>query len=152
MDSMKTKNYFVTLAFVLCAYASEAAAVDYKNIGSAPAIMFDAPSTRGQKLFIAPRGMPVEVVINYGAWSKVRDLSGDLSWVENKQLIEGKNVLVRKPHVRIRADADDSSDIVFSADKGVLLELIDATTPGWIKVKHRDGATGYVRQSDVWGI
>jgi hypothetical protein len=42
--------------------------------------------------------------------------------------------------------------VVFSADKGVLLEVIDTVIPGWVKVKHVDGATGFVKASDVWGV
>lgn len=146
-------RYARTLMAAACTYlvCSSALAAEFKNIGTAPAIMYDAPSTRGQKLFVAPRGMPVEVVINYGAWSKVRDFAGDLSWVESSQLADRKNVLVRSLNAKVRSAADDSSSMVFSADKGVLLEVLEANTPGWIKVKHSDGATGYIQQSEVWG-
>ena len=42
---------------------------------------------------------------------------------------------------------------MFSADKNVLLELTDATpvSGGWVKVKHRDGQSGFVKASEVWG-
>lgn len=140
------------VAFVALIQIDSACAAEFKNIGASPAILYDAPSVRGQKLFIAPRGMPVEVVINYGAWSKVRDLSGDLSWIESKQLSERKNIVVRNINAKIRLNADESADVLFSADKGVLLELVDTVIPGWVKVKHVDGATGFVRQNDVWGV
>ncbi|PRC94453.1 SH3 domain-containing protein [Solimicrobium silvestre] len=149
---MKSQTRLVILALAACGYASGAFALDFKNVGASPVIMYDAPSIRGQKLFIAPRGMPVEVVINYGAWSKVRDFAGDLSWIETKQLSERKNILVRNLNAKIRITADDYSEVVFSADKGVVLELVDTVIPGWAKVKHSDGATGYVRLNDVWGI
>jgi SH3-like domain-containing protein len=129
----------------------ETLAAEFKNIGPAPVIMYDAPSGRGEKLFVAPRGMPVEVVINYGAWSKVRDFAGDLSWVETKQLVDRKNILVKNLNAKIYSSANENSSVVFSADKGVLLEFIDATTPGWVRVKHSDGATGYIKLADVWG-
>ncbi len=151
--SIKIKAHFVSLAVLLsCVCANGVMAAEFKNIGATPAIMLDAPSTRGQKLFIAPRGMPVEIIINYGAWTKVRDFSGDLSWVETKQMTDRKNILVRALNAKIRSGADDSAEVVFSADKGVLLELVDSATPGWVKVKHSGGATGYVKLSDVWGV
>jgi SH3-like domain-containing protein len=149
---MKSLTRFVFLILITFAWANSALAVEYKNIGASPVIMYDAPSTRGQKLFIAPRGMPVEVVINYGAWSKVRDFAGDLSWIESKQLADRKNIVVRNINAKIRQNADDSADVVFSADKGVLLEIVDTVIPGWVKVKHADGATGFVKLSDVWGV
>jgi hypothetical protein len=33
-----------------------------------------------------------------------------------------------------------------------LLELVDLDRIGWVHVRHRDGATGYVRLTEVWGI
>jgi SH3-like domain-containing protein len=137
-------------AAFLC--ASNAFAAEFKNIGAAPVIMYDAPSTRGQRLFVAPRGMPVEVVINYGTWSKVRDFAGDLSWVETRELAERKNVLIRTSNTKIRIAPDESSSVQFSADKGVLLEFVETYQTGWIKVKHSDSASGYVKLSDVWGV
>ncbi len=131
---------------------SRAGTIEFKNIGDNPVILFDAPSVRGQKLFVAPRGMPVEVVINYGNWSKIRDVVGDLSWVETRQLVAQHAILVRSLNAKVYAQAAESSDVVFSADKGVLLDSISPPQDGWVKVKHRDGEIGYIRISDVWGI
>jgi SH3-like domain-containing protein len=52
----------------------------------------------------------------------------------------------------VRAAADDNAATVFTADKGVLLELAESAGNGWIKVRHRDGLSGYVKSSDIWGI
>lgn len=146
---------FIKSILAICAVfigAGNALAAEFKNIGEEPVVMYDAPSPRGQKLYVAPRGMPVEVVINYGAWSKVRDLAGDLSWVESKLLADRKNILVRILNAKIYASADATSPVLFSADKGVLLEFVDSSTPGWVKVQHIDGVTGYVRAGEVWGV
>jgi SH3-like domain-containing protein len=145
------KRLGVLAVCVIFSWTQAASAAEFKNIGAGPVIMYDAPSVRGQKLFIAPNGMPVEVVMNYAAWSKIRDSVGDLSWVETKQLVERKNIVVRNISAKIYASPDETSDVVFSADKGVLLELIE-TTPGWVKVKHADGVMGFVKSSDVWGV
>ncbi|MBX9722147.1 MAG: SH3 domain-containing protein, partial [Candidatus Obscuribacterales bacterium] len=67
--------------------SSAAQALEFRAIGASPVILYDAPSVKGGKLAVAPRGMPVEVVFTSGAWSKVRDVSGDMSWVESKDLI-----------------------------------------------------------------
>ncbi|MET3108220.1 SH3-like domain-containing protein [Oxalobacteraceae bacterium GrIS 2.11] len=149
---MKLLSRFAIFLLAGLALVSTAQAVEFKNIGASPVIMYDAPSTRGQKLFIAPRGMPVEVVINYGAWSKVRDYAGDLSWIETRQLGDRKNIVVRNINAKVRQSADDAAEVVFSADKGVLLEVVDTVVPGWVKVKHADGATGFVKLGDVWGV
>jgi SH3-like domain-containing protein len=131
---------------------SLACALEFKTIGAAPVILYDAPSAKGAKLFIAPRGMPVEIVLTYGAWSKVRDMSGELSWLESKELVARRNVIVRVANVKVRIAADDLAVPAFSADKNVLLEMAEPVAAGWVKVRHKDGQLGYVKVSEIWGI
>ena len=130
---------------------ARAANVEFKSIGLTPAVMFDAPSQRGRKLFVAPPGMPVEIVLVNGEWSRVRDLTGELSWVESRALSNQRNLIVEVPQVTVRSTASESGAAVFTASKGVLLELAEPITSSWIKVKHRDGETGYLKASEVWG-
>jgi len=127
-------------------------AFDFKTVGAAPVILYDAPSTKGGKLFVVPRGTPLEVVLAYGEWLKVRDVTGELAWTEAKGLTAKRNVITRTPNLKIRATPDDSAAPVFVADKGVLLEVTEAAAGGWLKVRHRDGLVGYVKNSEVWGI
>ena len=127
-------------------------AFDFKTVGAAPAILYDAPSVKGGKLFIAPRGMPVEVVLSYGEWVKVRDISGDMAWTEAKPLSARRNVIVRSPNAKVRASADEAGTTIMTADKGVLLELVDPQASSWLKVRHKDGIAGFIKAADVWGI
>jgi hypothetical protein len=111
---------FVALGFiVLGLMTSVAQALEFRAIGANPVILYDAPSAKGGKLYVAPRGMPVEVILTYGAWTKVRDASGDLSWVESKELVARRNIIVKVSNAKIRAQADDAAALVFSADKNV---------------------------------
>ena len=137
------------LATLLAAPLARSA--EFKSVGAAPAILYDAPSERGRKVFVAPRGMPVEVILSYGEWAKVRDVSGDLSWVEAKALDARRHVIVNVAGARVRSAADEASPVVFGVERGVLLELAEPISSGWIKVRHRDGQGGYLRAADVWG-
>ncbi|MFA9274228.1 MAG: SH3 domain-containing protein [Candidatus Aquirickettsiella gammari] len=127
-------------------------ALDFRSVGAAPVIMYDAPTARGIKLYVAPAGMPVEIILTSGSWCRVRDMNGDLSWIEAKDLITRRNLIVKVATARIRSNADESATMVFSADKHVLLEMAEPAIGAWVKVKHRDGQTGYVRTSEVWGL
>ena len=138
------------LAFAV-AFCDAAHAVDFKSIGAAPAVLYDAPSEKGRKVFVAPRGMPVEVVLSYGEWSKVRDAGGDLSWVDTKQLAARRMLVVTAASARLRAAADENAPTILTAERGVLLELTDPVVSGWLKVRHRDGVSGFVKATDVWG-
>jgi len=131
--------------------ASVSAASEFKSIGPGPAVMFDTPSAKGRKLFAAPAGMPVEIIINNGDWSRVRDAAGDLAWVENKSLSSKRMLLVESAQAIVRSSADEKAAVVFTANKGVLLELAEPVASSWLKVRHRDGDIGYAKASDVWG-
>ncbi|MBB5370295.1 MULTISPECIES: SH3 domain-containing protein [unclassified Janthinobacterium] len=127
-------------------------AVDFKSVGAAPVILYDAPSVKGGKLYVAPRGMPLEVVLSYGEWVKVRDASGEMAWTEAKGLSPKRNVVARTANLKVRASPDDNASPVLLVDKGVLLEMSEQPTSGWVKVRHKDGQTGYVKTSEVWGL
>lgn len=142
---------FLASAVLLLASATTQA-FDFKTVGPSPAILYDAPSVKGGRLYIAPRGMPVEVVLSYGEWVKVRDVSGDLAWTEAASLSAKRNVVVRGAGARVRSAPDEAAVPLMTADKGVLLELVDPQTSTWVKVRHRDGMTGYIKATDVWGI
>lgn len=146
----------LALAAALLTATTAAGAVDFKSIGAAPAILYDAPSSKGGKLYVAPRGMPVEVVLSYGDWVKLRDMNGDLAWAEAKALSPRRTLVVRSANAKIRAGADDNASVLMTADRGVLLELSEANptvqTSIWLKVRHKDGVVGFVKATDVWGI
>jgi SH3-like domain-containing protein len=150
---MKTSRLIPRLTLLLAMLASTPVlAFDFRTIGVPSAILYDAPSLRGSRLFVAPQGMPVQVVTAYGDWVKVRDASGDLAWLEAKALSARRNVVVRVASARVRSAPDDDAPLVMSADKGVLLELVDPQPGTWVRVRHRDGLAGYVRAAEIWGI
>lgn len=139
------------LAAALLPVATAVHALEFRSVGAAPAVLYDAPSAKGRKMFVAPRGMPVEVVLTYGDWIKVRDARGDLAWIESRHLTPKRNVVVSAASARVRASAEEAAAVVFTAEKGVLLDMVDPAAAGWIKVRHRDGLSGYVRAAEIWG-
>ncbi len=79
----------------------------------------------------------------------MRDASGDLSWLQPKGLVANRNMQVSVANAKIRANSDDAAVVVLSANKGVLLKLLDPVAFGWFKVRYRDGQSGYVKASEV---
>lgn len=137
---------------ILMLASCPAFAFDFKTVGPRSVVLYDAPSAKGGKLFIAPSGMPVEVVLSYGEWVKVRDASGDMAWAEARGLSAKRNVIVRVAGAKVRAAPEDNAAVLMTADKNVLLELVDPEAGPWVRVRHRDGISGYIRASEVWGI
>lgn len=131
--------------------AALAHAADFSSAAPPYAIMYDAPTTKGRKLHIAPAGMPVEVLLTSGDWARVRDAAGELSWVQSASLLPRRMLIVEVDQAAVRASESESAPVVFTAAKGVLLELAEPIRSGWIKVRHRDGDTGFIKASEVWG-
>ena len=146
-------NNFVLTAALL-AMAGSAAALEYKSVDPALAILYDGPSTKGtKKLFSLRRFTPVEVVASASAgFTKVREPDGAMGFVESKVLVDKRYVLVSVAKAQVRLDAQPDAALVFEAEKGLALELLEPAKDGWAKVKHADGAAGLVRVMQVWGL
>lgn len=149
---MGTRRLFALLVlWVALAAAGPVAALDYRSVTEA-APLYDAPSTKSKALFVVLAGTPVELVVSLEGWSKVRDSKGDLAWIEKGHLTEKRNVIVRAERAQVRAAADDKAALVFEAERDVVLELSEAASGGWVKVKHRDGPAGFLKTTQVWGL
>jgi len=130
-------------------------AADFRSVepteGSA-AILYDSPSKKGVPQFIIRRYTPVEIVVNLEGWAKVRDAAGGLAWIERAALSDRRTLLVTAERAEVRQSPDGAAPLAFQAEKGVALELIEAAPAGWAKVKHRDGQSGYLKATQVWGL
>ncbi len=131
--------------------SANAAALEFKSVTEPAAILYDAPSTKAQKLFVLSQGYPVEIVVKLEGWTKVRDDTGEFAWIENSRLSERHTVMVKVSSAEARQAANESSPVVFTAEKSVFLELIDMAA-GWAKVRHNDGVTGFIKVSQLWGL
>ncbi len=125
-------------------------AVEYRSVDS-PTVLYDAPSQKGSKLFVIRRGTPVEMVVVLEGWVKVRDADGGLAWIESKYLSKKRTLIVAAARAQVRQSADEAATVVFEAEKNVALDFLDNASGGWLKVRHRDGQTGFVRANQVWG-
>ena len=137
------------LLALICALP--AAAADYRTVETAT-VLYDAPSQRGKKLFVIKRNTPVEQVVNLEGWAKVRDADGGMAWIEKKYLSNQRTVIVTASRAEIRQKPEESAPLAFSAEQKVSLGYLETVSGGWVKVRHNDGQSGYVRATQVWGI
>ena len=142
-----------SLAVLSLGFCLTAHALDFRTVLPSKAILYDAPSAEASRVYILSQGYPVEVIVNLGEWVKVRDQQGGLNWIESKNLVNKRTVLVTADKTEMKIAEDSNSALVATVEKDVVLELLATTNKnGWIKVKHRDGVTGFVQASDVWGF
>jgi SH3-like domain-containing protein len=142
------------LSFIMLAVcmAAPAWALEFRSVAENAAVFYDAPSAKAQKLYIVNQGYPVEIVVMVEGWVKVRDASGDLTWIESKHLADRRTVVVKVAQAQVRQSADDNAPIVFQAQQDVILDLLEVANGGWLRVRHRDGQTGFIKVSQVWGV
>jgi len=145
----------ILLAVAVAAWPPVAGAAEFHATSDA-AVLYDAPSLKAKPLFVLGRDYPLEVIVSVEGWLKVRDASGTVAWVEKRLVGDRRTVVVRAPVADVLASPEANAPVVFKAEQSVLLELADPTyassTPGWAKVRHRDGQAGFVRIQQVWGL
>jgi SH3-like domain-containing protein len=143
------------LAALLALWACVAGAAEFRSTSDA-AVLYDAPSIKSRALYALGRDYPLEVIVNVEGWLKVRDAGGTVAWIEKKSVGDKRTLVVRSPTADVLTQPEASAPVVFRAEQNVLLELVDpsyaSATPGWAKVRHRDGQLGFVRIQQVWGL
>ena len=149
--------HLVLLAALLA--SGVAGAAEYRTTSEAPTLLYDAPSTKARPLFVYGRDVPLEVLVAVEGWTKIRDVGGAFGWIPNKQLAEKRVLQVRVSAADIRANPDEGAPLVFRAEQNVLLDLAESATsaattatPGWVRVRHRDGQVGFVKVPQVFGL
>ena len=130
--------------------AGQACAFDHISVAE-PAILYDANSLKAKKVFVATRYLPLEQVVVLNDWVKVRDISGKLFWIEKRNVSSKRYVLVTAKIANVYRSPDERSELVFKAAKQLGLEWLDNTGNGWVKVRHEDGSTGFLKSTQVWG-
>ncbi len=140
---------FAAVAF---AFAASAHGAEFASVAAPGAILYDGPSASAQKLFVAPAGMPIELLSVIRLWVKVRDAAGDVVWIDRANIAQTRT-LVATADAFVRAAPQDQAAVVLLVAHGVMLDLLEGGAPaGWARVRHRDGTTGFVRARDVWGL
>src|SRR5262245_64669653 len=92
-----------------------AAAGEFRSVADNAAVLYDAPSVKSKKVYVLSQGYPVEIMVAVEGWSKVRDASGELTWIETRRLSEKRTVLVRAGVAQVREAANDAAPVVFEA-------------------------------------
>ncbi|SFN45799.1 SH3 domain-containing protein [Formivibrio citricus] len=136
-------------ALALCAHAAQA--LEFRTAAKHGVVLYEAPSEKGRKLFTLSRATPLEVLVEQGDWLRVRDHKGSIAWIKKKDASAQRHLQVIKAG-SVHREASAKSAVVFKTEPDLLLEMLENTKTGWLKVKHRDGLTGFVRIEEIWGL
>jgi SH3-like domain-containing protein len=104
------------------------------------------PGKMNKKLFLLSSGERVKVMGRQGNWIEIRTTEGKKGWIHKTLLkVSGQE------RVNLRKGPGTKYDIAFQAERGVILSLFERKGL-WLKVRHRDGYEGWIREDLVWGI
>lgn len=96
------------------------------------------------------RGMPLEVVGEYGHWRRVRDRDGVGGWVHYTLLSGARTGLVESARAYLYARPDTAAPLKAELEAGVLVAL-DRCGPDWCQGK-AGTYKGWVAKADIWGV
>ncbi len=96
------------------------------------------------------KGLPLEVVREYGIWRQVRDIGGSIGWL-NKQLISGnRTAIVTGAERTMFARPDIAGRAVWRIAPGAIVRVI-LCSDAWCRVD-RGGKSGYILRAQLWGV
>ncbi|MCB6183532.1 SH3 domain-containing protein [Leeia sp. TBRC 13508] len=130
-------------------------ALEFRSAVKSGVVLYESPASTAKKVFLVSEGYPVEVVISQGEWLKIRDASGALAWGHLPDWSNKRTVMVLKEGASLYAKPEPTSPILSKLTKSVWFSLSEPSSSekvaGWLKVQHKSGAIGWLKQSDVWG-
>lgn len=96
------------------------------------------------------RGMPLQVIAEFGNWRKVVDADGTGGWIHHFFLRNQRTVVVRAPRTSLREAPDAQAREVARAMQGVIARVRECGAD-WCLIAV-DGYEGWVIKRDVWGV
>jgi SH3-like domain-containing protein len=95
------------------------------------------------------KGIPVEVVAEFGNWRKIRDVDGSVGWVYRAMLSGQRNAVITGGRRAIHAEPDSGTRTVFFAEAGVMARLRRCRSD-WCEISTHD-LTGWIPKTQIWG-
>lgn len=138
-------------AFLLLLAGGAASALEFGSVSAPSAALYAAPDLQARKLYVASRYTPFEIVVALKDWVRVRGQDGSLAWVQRNALGNAHFVVVTADLAEVREKPDASAPVLFRVRKQVALELLEDTRVGWLRIRHPDGSSGYIKATEVWG-
>jgi SH3-like domain-containing protein len=127
-------------------------ALEFRSVKETGVALYEVPALSAKKLFVVSRYYPVEVLSSQKEWSRVRDATGGIAWIPLAALSGQRWLLVTADQAVVRDSPSADGKPLFSVARDGVLQWQEAPKDGWVRIKHRDGSSGYARISDLWGL
>lgn len=138
------------LGVVLVFIAATVAQAEMVSVTQPKVNMRSGPGQKYAILWELGKGFPLKVVDHKGSWLKVSDFENDEGWIYKKLVAPKAHLIVKKKRINIRSGPGSKYKIVGKAKYGVVLRTLKRNQ-GWVKIKHENGLTGWVKRNLLWG-
>jgi SH3-like domain-containing protein len=151
---MKTKafsNHFrVTLvALLILSFPAAAVAADYVSVKKDGVNIRSGPGTDHNVVWQVFESFPLKILKRDGKWVSVEDYQGDKGWIYSPLVSSKKTVIVNVEMGNMRSGPSTNDDVIAEVKKGVVFEAREMSGD-WIKVRYKDGLTGWMHNSLLW--
>lgn len=97
------------------------------------------------------RNLPVEVVLEYEGWRKVKDYDGDEGWIHQSLLSGKRTAIIRGTEtISLYRKAKETARQVAKVEAGSIV-MIEGCERLWCKL-NASGYEGWAHQKYLWGI
>jgi SH3-like domain-containing protein len=96
------------------------------------------------------RSIPVEVILEYDSWRKIRDYEGAQGWVHKSMLTGVRHVIfLRGRHPMVDRPKEDGQ--IRAYIEGDVIARLKTYNEKWCEVE-TEGITGWVSRQSIWGL
>ena len=95
--------------------------------------------------------LPVEIILEYDVWRKIKDFDGQVGWVHHSLLSGKRNALVKEEKVSTLYRKPDTSSQIMAYLEPMVLLSVEECEGGFCKV-NASGYKGWVEQKTLWGV
>lgn len=147
---MRFTRLLLLTVLVVFLTSSIAQALQLVSVSRSRVNMRTGPGKNYAVLWELGLGYPLRVLGSKGNWLKVADFEGDTGWIYKKLVSKKPHLIVKKKQINIRKNPGTRNAIVGKAKYGVVLQTVKRGK-GWVKVRHQNGLTGWVKRDLLWG-
>lgn len=152
----KTPFIILFIFVLLMSLNAETVTAGMVAVKNDDANMRSEPGLNKKVLWKLGTGFPLKVLKRSGEWLRVQDFEGATGWVHKKVVNRSKHMIVKaqkksKGKINIRSKPSTKSKIVAKAYYGVVFQTLEQQK-GWVKVRHGNTVTGWVKRSLLWGF
>jgi SH3-like domain-containing protein len=126
------------------------AAPDLVRVKVDEANLRNGPSTAAETLREAYENEPLQIVGRRGQWLHVSDFQGDRAWIYAPLTDSRPAVVVEADVANVRAGPGRRHEVLYTAERWTTFLVLNQRG-GWVRVRHTNGAEGWIHETLLWG-